>query len=271
MNGGAPPTNGGGGMDPRMAQLIMALIHQHVQARGLPHFAQGGVVTQPTVGLLGERGPEAVVPLMGAGGMQAQAAASPFGMQQAAPQLPNSPVSGWLGRQVQSGAGGTPQASFDPNNPFAGSYTRPLNTSEDIMGYLLRQGAQGGMFGQQGDPRITAMLRQQAIADAGAQGRSARLGLLGRSDVDPSTYGFQNLMSGLQGQGQVANAVNQAQLQQSLGAQDWYRNLFSGSAGNTQNYQNQRNLAQQQAGFRPPKNLLGDIAGSAGTAAGALF
>lgn len=29
----------------------------------LPHFASGGIVTQPTVGLIGEAGPEAIIPL----------------------------------------------------------------------------------------------------------------------------------------------------------------------------------------------------------------
>ena len=34
----------------------------------IPHLAAGGIVTNPTLALLGERGPEAVVPL-GSGGM----------------------------------------------------------------------------------------------------------------------------------------------------------------------------------------------------------
>ena len=34
----------------------------------IPHFAQGGIVTQPTLALIGEAGPEAIVPLSGRGG-----------------------------------------------------------------------------------------------------------------------------------------------------------------------------------------------------------
>lgn len=38
-------------------------------SKNLPHFAKGGIVTRPTIGLIGENGPEAVVPLNKAGGM----------------------------------------------------------------------------------------------------------------------------------------------------------------------------------------------------------
>jgi hypothetical protein len=221
-------------------------------------YATGGIagLYGPEVAQLGEVGPEAVVPLQ----------SGPF-----APQRTSS--SPWL---AAKGPPPNPaaQPGFDPNNPFAGTYTRPLNTSEDIMGYLLRQGAQGGMFGQQGDPRITAMLRSQALQDATAQGRANRLGLLGRSSVDPSTFGFQSLMSDLNTQGQTANAMNQATLQQALAAQDWYRNLFGGSAMGTQGYQNQRELAAQQEAYAKEarkKSILNQIAGAAGTAAGAFF
>jgi len=37
-------------------------------AAGATPFAEGGIVSQPTIGLLGEAGPEAVIPLDRAGG-----------------------------------------------------------------------------------------------------------------------------------------------------------------------------------------------------------
>lgn len=217
----------------------------------MPRFQYGGVVTKPTVGLLGEAGPEAVVPLSGG-------TASPFGTQSTPPPS-DSP---WHQRYSQSQAGQTSAIPFDPNNPFAGQAPKgQLQTGEEIMGYLLRQAAQGGMFGQQGDPRITAMLRSQALQDATAQGRSNRLGLLGRSSVDPSTFGFQSLMSDLNTQGQTANAMNQATLQQALAAQDWYRQMFGGAAGRGQQASidaalqwaaaQQRPKQQQSIGFGP--------------------
>jgi hypothetical protein len=35
----------------------------------LPRLAEGGIVTSPTIAMIGERGPEAVIPLNRAGGM----------------------------------------------------------------------------------------------------------------------------------------------------------------------------------------------------------
>ena len=35
----------------------------------IPHLARGGIVTTPTVAVVGDRGPEAVVPLTGAAGV----------------------------------------------------------------------------------------------------------------------------------------------------------------------------------------------------------
>jgi hypothetical protein len=40
----------------------------NINAPDIPHLAMGGIVTRPTVALIGERGPEAVVPLRGRGG-----------------------------------------------------------------------------------------------------------------------------------------------------------------------------------------------------------
>jgi hypothetical protein len=46
-------------MDPRLQSILATLIG----GGQLPRFARGGVVNEPTVGILGEDGPEAVVPL----------------------------------------------------------------------------------------------------------------------------------------------------------------------------------------------------------------
>jgi len=41
----------------------------HIGFPTMPHLAKGGIVTRPTIALIGERGPEAVVPLSRGGGM----------------------------------------------------------------------------------------------------------------------------------------------------------------------------------------------------------
>lgn len=265
MPGPIPPTSPPpSGLTPEALQMLMA--RPDTSSAMIPRFQYGGVVTKPTVGLLGEAGPEAVVPLSGG-------TASPFGTQSAPPPSP------YFNRvrslMPQGGQPSAPPTPFDPNNPFAGQAPKgQLQTGEEMMGYLLRQAAQGGMFGQQGDPRITAMLRSQALQDATAQGRANRLGLLGRSSVDPSTFGFQSLMSDLNTQGQTANAMNQATLQQALAAQDWYRQMFGGAAGRGQqasiDLARQWAAAQQAAG-QQPKFGLGDLAKIGGQLGAAAF
>jgi len=47
--------------------VIGATLQALPMALGLPHFAEGGIVNRPTVGLFGESGPEAIVPLSKAG------------------------------------------------------------------------------------------------------------------------------------------------------------------------------------------------------------
>ena len=78
MGGGAGGMGAGGagaagGMDPQMLmQLLMKLLSGGGMGGGgmgggmeggIPGFARGGIVTRPTIARLGERGPEAIVPL----------------------------------------------------------------------------------------------------------------------------------------------------------------------------------------------------------------
>jgi hypothetical protein len=53
-----------GGRSDAAARSYTAL----AQAFGITKFAQGGIVTQPMMGLVGEAGPEAIIPLNKAGG-----------------------------------------------------------------------------------------------------------------------------------------------------------------------------------------------------------
>lgn len=177
--------------------------------------------------------------------------------------------------QAQPGGRNPALPAFDPNNPFAGSYPNQLQTTEDIMGYLLRQYAQGGGFDPMGDPRITARLRERAIGDTNAQQHAARVGLIGRSDVDPSTFGFQSLMGDLNSQGNVARMTGDAELQQALAMQQFYQNLFGQSALGTQNAQAAREQAAHQGriqrGLQGGGFDWGGFAGGAGKLAGAFF
>jgi hypothetical protein len=114
------------------------------------------------------------------------------------------------------GSGGGPTAG----GPY-GTYDR-----------LIQDALRGGAFGMEPPSGIMAGMRGQAIQDAGARERAARVGLQSRGDTDPSTYGFQALMSQLGGQDQTAKAMSNADLglrqQQLAFIQDLLKQWYSG-------------------------------------------
>ena len=108
------------------------------------------------------------------------------------------------------GAGGTPPWA-------AGSPNAPWNPANAIWNLLTSAGTGGdpnfgGAFGLNPPAAIMEGVRGQAVADAGARERAARLGLQSRGDQDPSTYGFQALQSQLRGQDQTSRAMSEASL-----------------------------------------------------------
>jgi phage-related minor tail protein len=70
---GAIPTDGSGATGEVRREPVIppyqAGPRPRDEGRRVPAFAEGGVVTKPTVALIGEAGPEAIVPLRGGGGM----------------------------------------------------------------------------------------------------------------------------------------------------------------------------------------------------------
>lgn len=125
-----------------------------------------------------------------------------------------------------------PQAPFDPR-------TEQFNSVFDIINNLITHGVRGdmpgygGVFGINPPPEIMNALRSDMIGDANANQRAARLGLQSRGDADPSTYGFQSLMSDLQGQRGVSDAMNRANLGLRQGQLDNYWRLLLGMLGET--------------------------------------
>lgn len=102
-------------------------------------------------------------------------------------------------------------------------------------------------------------IRQQAVADAGARERAARLGLQSRGDIDPSTYGFQALQSQLQGQGQTAQAMSQADLALRQQQQENYWRALMAMLG--EYGQNQRTYIGTEAQRAGPGFDWGGLAG----------
>lgn len=227
------------GPDPQMVQAVMHHFLQLLQGGmggSLPMraFAQGGVVRQPTIGLLGENGPEAVVPLsqpsMGAV-PQASNRGTGIGYAYGAPKLGISTA-----RQFQQ--------------PPAAQGLQPGTYNAGMIPWILGGANQAGFFGAEPPQSILDAVRQQSIADSQAQARSARLGLMGNASVDPSTYGFQALMSDLQGQQNTAKAVNDANLALRMKQMDFLQKLFAGELG----FQQQMGLQREAP---KPGNSIG--------------
>lgn len=112
---------------PRQNQALL-------KTKQLPHLATGGVVTSPTVAVIGEKGPEAVVPLTAP---QATPTAPPT---PAVPATSPPPAVGTLdGGQDKSGYG----SAVPPANPVltpGSAPAQPLNVDTSIVDYLKSTG-----------------------------------------------------------------------------------------------------------------------------------
>ena len=201
-----------------------------------------------------------------------QQGASPFGAQSAGS---SKPLIQHLMQQLTNSQGNNPFAN--PTAGGAGPWT-PKNAYEligDIIGGgKASQGMNGGAIGVNPPPGILAAIRSQGSRDAGARERSARLGVqsqAARGESDPSTFGFQALMSQLGGQDQTARSMSQADLglrQQQLAFLQNLLGQYLGSNVSLEGQNRQSRAAWEAGGGR---SGLGQAAGIAGQAAGAYF
>lgn len=127
----------------------------------------------------------------------------------------------------------------------------------------------GGAFSLNPPSAIMAAMRGRMVDDAGAQQRAARLGLQARGDADPSTYGFQALMSDLQGQRNVAQGMNQADLSLRQQQLENYWRLLSQLLGGQISVEQTERSGRWGAANQP--SPWGQVAQGAGGLAGAFF
>jgi hypothetical protein len=123
---------------------------------GIPAMAGGGVVTQPTVALIGEAGPEAVVPLNGAPG--------PSAVLQPVPTPTPAPM---LDPDLAARLGNTPVTG--PPGPNV--VTPPTATPDEIQAYIVQAAQQRGI-----DPSVALRVAQHegfATGQAAQQGTFA--------------------------------------------------------------------------------------------------
>lgn len=198
-------------MDPRWLDILHALL-QSMPPGAIPSFANGGTVYEPTLAVVGDNGPEAMVPLGGQGG-------SPWD------------------RQLGSTAG---LDRFGAGGRMAGRAMPELNTKLNTInggtkaqiGNLLSGGTGGNAAFSPSYLRDAT--RRSILTNASSQNRNAGIGasLFG---LDPMQKRAALAESGRNASAGVSGALNNADLAGLSGHQDFIQRLLSGERGYQQN------------------------------------
>ena len=169
-----------------------------------------------------------------AGGRMAPRPSMGGGQPTGQPRAPQAPVGAPV--MMPNTGNVTPQMSvpggqwqFGPG--FGGSGdTTGANGGIQSLYDLLNQYGQTGMFGPEGNPAMMRAVQEQATSNADAM-RARQQNALQLGGMDPGQAAAMRQMGDLRGQGDVANALNAAQLGQ-LQAQDQFgRDLFKNVTG----------------------------------------
>lgn len=161
-----------------------------------------------------------------------------------------------------------PDAWLAEGNPFRSGAVGPAGGLLE-MAFLGRNPNFGGAFSLNPPQAIMDATRQQMISDAGARERANRLNLVGRSSVDPSTLGFQSLMSQIAGQSELSRGLGAADLglrqQQLQNYWDLFNRLIAGQLG--------VDLTERQGRWQDAAagSGLGQFLGGLGSLGGALL
>ena len=192
--------------------------------------------------------------------------------------MPTAPIYGRVGREplgmasFDVGPRAAPPISPIPRgNPLAGplapgSRPNPLSgllTAGNDYGAMIRSLIASGQGAGVFSPTfLRDMLRRQAIAGAGARGR--RSVLLSRlAGADPYQSRQAMIDTDIESSGQLADALNNAELQGFGGYQEFIRSLLGGERGGEQ----ARQLAKMQAKAQREAqrgNFLGGLGGILG-------
>lgn len=206
------------------------------QPMGVQHFAWGGMA-QPQQGGFNKMpsiAPQMPQNRMAGGGMGSQARRpgnAPVGRPaQPIGPMPSNPVNS----QMPGLGGTTPQmgvpGQFGPGFGGAGDTTGQNGYIQSLYDLLNQYGATG-MFSPEGDPRMMRAVQDQATSNADAM-RARQQNQMALGGMDAGQAGSYAMQQQLRGQGDIANALNQAQLGQLQAQQQFGRDLF----GNVTNF-----------------------------------
>ena len=197
--------------------------------------------------------------VQGGGRMAGPMQAGPFGGPAGSP----GGLYQWAQGQAAAAGGGG-----GGGGPFENGALGPIGALVQNA-YLGGDPNKGGAFSMAPPQYIMDAIRSRGIADAGAQERAARLGLQSRGDADPSTYGFQALMSQLGGQDRTAKSLSDANLalsqQQQQNYWDMLRQLLAAQVST-----NQTEISGRWGQANQP-SPWGQVAQGGGALLGSLF
>jgi hypothetical protein len=193
------------------------------------HFAFGGMVQGQQGGFRQQALGAPRMPSQGRGG-----SGQPLYSQPAVRTQPRPPVSQPPVQPMQPGTGNvTPQLGvpgmFGPG--FGGSGdTTGSNPFQQSLYDLLNQYGATGMFSPEGNKRMMQAVQSEATSNADAM-RARQQNQMALGGMDAGQAGSYAMQQQLRGQGDIANALNSAQLGQ-LQAQDKFgRDLFGQVSG----------------------------------------
>lgn len=197
-------------------------------------FAWGGQVQGQQGGFQRQGMGAPRMPSMGLGGQRMGGQSRPRpGGSYGQPRGPQPPMPTPPAQPMQPGTGGTtPQMGNPTFGPgFGGSGdTTGANGFQQSLYDLLNQYGATGMFSPEGDPRMMAAVQANATSNADAM-RARQQNQMALGGMDAGQAGSYAMQQQLRGQGDIANALNQAQIGQLQAQQQFGRDLFGQVSG----------------------------------------
>ena len=234
---GGPVPGGGLTLDEDMLRLLLQLLARFAggetdgpddqredasESGQMQHFAWGGMV-RPQQG--GFSAPQMARTAPQMGGMTPNTGRQSFGQMGASSGLSTVPTMQPLVNRQMGGRPApspTPTATPTPNATTAETY----NTGIADLNNLLKQFTDAGYFSPEGNQALMRSVQANATSNADAM-RARQQNALALGGMDPGQAAAFKQMADLQGQGDVANALNSAQYGALQNQQNFANSLFN--------------------------------------------
>ena len=198
---------------------------------------------------------------MGRTGLQPMGGARQAGGAGSASGLP--PPFEFLAQSLKPSSA-SPGGWVDPNDPWAGNVEGGWR---DVLGRVVGMAGQQGMWSNEGDPALMALLRGRAFEDAAARQNAARLGARLQGGGDPYLQAYAALQSQMGSQSDLSRMLGGIEQERLGRRQDFFQDLLKQLLGGQLNlditrYQGDAALRAARAGNTGGSSLLGTLGGA---------